>query len=156
MPVYIDDVWATDPPVVGKIVIMGASFKSVSDEDNLIFVLRFPNKFLVNENLLRWAFGLNADQEKALYADIYVLETGSWLIDVGIVPYFDDGEFKYGDRKVIKVLSFPSEEKVILEKDNIYSGVIETESANMPRVIVSAEDSVRYEVVVCCLTSRGR
>jgi hypothetical protein len=140
MPVYIDDVWTTDPPVVGKIVTMGVRIKSVSDEDNLIFVLRFPDKFLVNENPLRWEFGLNANQEKVVYADICVLETGSWLIDVGIASYFDDGEFKYGDRRVIGILSYPSEEKVILEKDIVYSQAVETEKATISIETISPEE----------------
>jgi hypothetical protein len=139
MPVYIDEVWTNDPPMVGKIVTLGLKVKSVSDEDNIIFVLRFPGTVFVDENPLRWEFGLKADQEKDIYADICVLETGSWLIDASIASYLNPKEMKYGDRRVLGLESYPSEAKVILEKDIVYSQGIETERASMPHLVVPAE-----------------
>ena len=143
MPVYIDDVWTNDPPMVGKIVTMGVRIKSVSDEDNIIFDLTFPNKFFVNESPLRWEFGLKANQEKVVYADICVLATGYWLIDVGIASYFDDGEFKYGDRTVIGVISYPSQSNVILEKDITNSQAEETQRASIPAMIITYDQCTR-------------
>lgn len=143
LPVFVEEVWSLEPPEVGKIVTMGLRIKSVTDEENIVFVLAFPDMIAVFDSPSRWEFGLKSRQEEIIHTDICVLETGSWLIDVSIASFFDDGEMKYGDRKVIGIVSYPSEAKVILEKDITYSQAVETERAKIPSEKISAGDCAR-------------
>lgn len=143
MPIYIEDVWTSESPQVGQIVTMGVRIKSVSDEDNIVLALSFPEMVAVFDSQLIWEFRLKARQEKEIYTDICVLETGSWLVDVGISSIYDDGEMKYGDRRVIGIISYPSEAKVILERDITYSQAVETERAKIPREKITAGECTR-------------
>ena len=143
LPIFIQDVWVSEPPTVGKIVRLGIRVKSISDEENIIVTMNFPDTVAVIESPLRWEFGLKDKEEKAVFSDICVLESGSWLIDVGIASLYENGEMKYGDLRAIGVISYPSEARVLLEKDITYSQGAETQRSNYELVKVSVDECSR-------------
>ncbi|MCJ7569578.1 MAG: hypothetical protein MUO58_18875 [Anaerolineales bacterium] len=143
MPVFVEDVWSSESPEVGKIVTMGMRIKSISDEDNIVFVLDFPDTIAAFDNPSRREFGLKAKEEIEIYTDICVLETGAWIIQVGIASQRENGEFKYGDRRAIGVISYPTQAKVILEKDITYSQAEETQWASIPAKKITYDQCTR-------------
>ena len=143
MPVFIEDVWSSESPEVGKIVTMGIRIKSISDEENIVFVLDFPDTIATFNSPSRWKFGLKAKQEIEINTDICVLETGAWVIQVGISSLFENGEFKYGDQRAIGIISYPSQENVLLEKDITYSQAEETQRANIPAKKITYDQCTR-------------
>jgi hypothetical protein len=143
MPVFVEDVWSSGPPQVGKIVTIGMRIKSITNEENIVFILSFPETVATFNSPLHWEFGLKADQEKEIYTDLCVLETGAWVIDVSIASLYADGELKFGDLRAIGLISYPSEAKVLLEKDITYSQAVETERSNYEVVKVSVDECSR-------------
>jgi hypothetical protein len=132
MPVFVEDVWSSEPPQVGKIVTIGMRIKSITDEENIVFILSFPETVATFNSPLRWEFGLKAGQEKEIYTDLCVLETGAWAIEISTASLYAEGELKYGDLRAIGLISYPSEAKVLLEKDITFSQAVETERAKLP------------------------
>ena len=109
LPIFIQDVWISEPPIVGKIVRLGIRVKSIGVEEKIRVTVNFPETIAVIESPMRWEFGLNDKEEKELFSDICVLESGTWLIDVGISSLYEDGEMKYGDLRAICVISSTSQ-----------------------------------------------
>jgi hypothetical protein len=143
LPIFIQDVWVSEPPTVGKIVRLGIRVKSIGDEDKILVTVNFPETIAVIESPLRWEFGLGDQEEKDIFSDICVLETGAWAIRVGITSFFAGGEVKYGDREIIGVISYPSGARVLLEKDITYSQAAETQRSNYEGVKVSIDECSR-------------
>ncbi|MBE9569361.1 MAG: hypothetical protein IMF11_01930 [Proteobacteria bacterium] len=82
-------------------------------------------------------------EEKEIFTDICVLESGAWVIDVGIASLYENGEMKYGDLRAIGVISYPSEARVLLEKDITYSQADETLRSNYEMIKVSIDECSR-------------
>jgi hypothetical protein len=143
LPIFIQNVWVSEPPTVGKIVRLGIRVKSIGDQDKILVTVKFPETIAVIESPLRWEFGLGDQEEKDIFSDICVLETGAWAIKVGITSFFANGEVMYGDREVIGVISYPSESRVLLEKDITYSQAAETQRSNYEGVKVSIDECSR-------------
>ena len=140
LPIFIQDVWVSEPPTVGKIVRLGIRVKSIGDEEKILVTLNFPDTVAVIESSLRWEFGLKDQEEKDIFSDICVLESGTWLIDIGISSFFEDGEMKYGDLRAIGVISSTTHGKVMLEKDITYSQYSETQASNSEVVKISVDE----------------
>ena len=130
LPIFIQNVWVSEPPVVGKIVRLGIRLESIGDEGNIIVTMSFPNTVAVIDSPMRWEFGLKDQEEKEIFSDICVLESGAWLIDIGISSFYDNGEMKYGAPGVIGVISSPSQGKVLLEEDITYNQASDTQTSN--------------------------
>jgi len=143
MPIYIQDVWVSEPPTVGKIVRLGIRVTSIGDEENIVLTLNYPDTMAVFDNPSRWEFGLKDKEEKEIFTDICVLESGTWVIDVGIASLYENGEMKYGDLRAIGVISYPSEARVLLEKDITYSQADETQRSNYEMIKVSIDECSR-------------
>ena len=143
LPIFIQDVWVSESPTVGKIVRLGIRVKSIGDEENIVLTLNYPDTMAVFDNPLRWEFGLKDKEEKEIFSDICVLESGAWAIDVGIASLYENGEMKYGDLTAIGVISYPSEARVLLEKDITYSQAAETQRSNYELVKVSVDECSR-------------
>ena len=143
MPIYIQDVWVSEPPTVGKIVRLGMKVTTIGDEENIVLTINYPETIAVIESPSYWDFGLKDKEEKEVFSDICVLESGSWLIEVGIASFFENGEMKYGDLRAIGVISYSSQATVLLEKDITYSQAAETQRSNYEVVKVSVDECSR-------------
>jgi len=143
LPIFIQDVWVSEPPTVGKIVRLGIRVKSIGVEEKIRVAVDFPDTIAVIESPLRWEFVLKDNEEKEFFSDICVLESGTWLINVGIASLYENGEMKYGDLRAIGVISYPAEARVLLEKDITYSQAAETQRSNYEGVKVSIDECSR-------------
>ncbi len=116
---------------------------TIGDEENIVLTINYPETIAVIESPSYWDFGLKDKEEKEVFSDICVLESGSWLIEVGIASFFENGEMKYGDLRAIGVISYSSQATVLLEKDITYSQAAETQRSNYEVVKVSVDECSR-------------
>ena len=142
-PVYIDEVWSSEPPQVGKIVTMGLKIKTIKNEDTVIVSLNFPDAIAVIGEHKKYEFSMAAKEETEVYVDICVLKTGSWSIRASLVSLFEDGELKYCDTETIGVLSYPENSMLLMEREIRYSQAAETERASMPVEEIGSSECTR-------------
>ena len=142
LPIEISAASASSPPAVGKLVELLLEVRSIGDEPNVLLTLSFPPMIYSPLEKPQWNLNLQDNNPQKISTKICVLEKGSWLIDVSIASYFDDGEFKYGDRRVLQIISAEDSAKVLLEKDITYSQVEETQKAQITPMKVSPSECV--------------
>jgi hypothetical protein len=131
-PIFIDEVWSSEPPRVGKIVTMGLKIKTNNNEDTVILSLNFPETIAVISEHKKYELSMAAKEETDVYVDICVLKTGSWPIRASLVSLYEDGELKYGDTETIGVLSYPEDSMLLMEREIRYSQAAETQRSSTP------------------------
>ena len=142
LPIEISAASASKPPTVGKMVDLLVEVRSIGEEPDVLLTLSFPPMIYSPVEKPQWHLNLQDNKPQTISTEICVLEEGSWLIDVSIASYFDDGELKYGDLRVLQIISAEDSAKVLLEKDITYSQVEETQKAQITPIIVSPSDCV--------------
>jgi len=142
LPIEISDASASRPPTVGKLVDLLLEVRSIGAEPDVLLTLSFPQMIYSPIEKPQWHLDLQDNKPQTISTEICVLEEGSWLVDVSVASYFDDGEFKYGDRRVLQIISTEDSAKVLLEKDITYSQAEETQKAQITPVKVAPSDCV--------------
>ncbi len=143
LPIEISDVSASRPPVVGRLVDLNIEVRSIGDEPDAIVTLSLPPAIHSTEGIKQWELALADNDPQILSTEICVLEEGSWLIDVGIAAYFDNGEFKYGDQGAIGLISSEDTAELLLEKDISFNQASQTETSSGTPMRVDPSECIK-------------
>ncbi len=143
LPIQISAVSASQPPTVGKLVDLFVEVRSIGDEPDVLLTLSFPPVIYSTDEKPQWHLNLKDNAPQTISTEVCVLEEGSWLIDVGIAAYFGDGDFKYGDLRVIQIVSAENSAEVLLEKDITFSQAEQTQNAQVEPVRVSPSECLK-------------